>query len=312
MQVKVKWVVAAAAAVVVLGGVWLAQRTHVGESVEVLGDTGRDSPSAWSLPGMGENRSGPQVETVSAMTPDQVRTRLFQEGSFQGTEPAGEWCVTDAKVLKPCHGLRSRFEYYVLGLGEVSIADIRGLIEDEARRAHGDKLAAEIMDIFDKYWKIRTYDWSNQFVQTDRSTWMPVFEEQKSVRRQILGVPWAEAFFGGDEKHFREYYAQLESGQPPPPDPGEPVPQMDPGKDPAAVRADRVARYGEDAANRLAEVDAQWAQWDQRVNAARAEWARLQASANLSEPQKRDEMDRYVTANFQGKELIRVRALVKY
>lgn len=312
MQVKMKWVVALLAAVMGLGGIWLAQRTSSGGGGVTLADGATSSGAAWSLMGAGKD-SGPVAQPAAAlMTPDQVRTRLYQQGSFQGTEPSGEWCVTDAKMLKPCNGLRGRFEYFVLGVGEVSIAEIRGLIQDEARLAHGDKLAAEIIDIFDKYWQIRTHDWKNNFVQTDRSTWMPVFEEQKSVRRQILGMAWAEAFFADDEKHFLEYFAQLESGQPPPPDPGEPVPQMEPGKDPAAVRAERVSRYGEEAADRLAEVDAQWAAWDRRLAAARAEWDRLQAAPNLSDSQKKDEMDRYVNDNFQGKDVIRIKGLVRY
>lgn len=312
MQVKAKWVVALVAAVLGLGGAWLAQRTSTGEGVSLIGGEGRGA-SAWSLMGAGKDAAPEQAApTDTVRTPDQVRTRLFQEGSFQGTEPAGEWCVADGQTLKPCNGLRSRFEYFVLGLGEVSIAEIRGLIQDEARKAHGDKLAAQIVELFDKYWKIRTYDWTHHFVQTDRSTWMPVFEEQKSVRRQILGVAWAEAFFAEDEKHFLEYFAQLESGQPPPPDPGEPVPQMDPGKDPAAVRAERVARYGEEAADRLSKVDAEWADWDRRLSAARSEWERLQAAPNLSDAQKKDEMNRYVNENFQGKDVIRVKGLVRY
>lgn len=313
MQVRTKWVVALLAAVVVLGGAWMAQRVSVdGGGVRLLGGEGGHGQSdGW---GLGGGDAAPQqaADAAPARTPDQVRNRLYKEGSFAGTEPSGEWCVTPDKQLKPCKGLRGRFEYYILGLGEVTIAEIRGLVQDEARRDHGDKLAAEITDLFDKYWKIRTYDWKNQFVQSDRSTWMPVFEEQRSVRRQILGQSWAEAFFADDEKHFLEYFAQLESGQPAPPDVGEPVPQMDAGKDPAAVRAERVNRYGEDAADRLEAVDKQWDEWERRLAAARTEWERLKAANNLSDGQRQAEMQRYVDENFQDKDKIRVKALLKY
>lgn len=310
MRVKTKWMAAMVAAVLGLGCLWVAQRMSAGEPGR--SHEGATPGAAWNLVDLGGQDAPGEAPEATLRTPEQVRTRLYQEGSFQGTEPAGEWCVADAGQLKPCQGLRSRFEYYVLGLGEVSIAEIRGLIHDEARRAHGDKLAADIIDLFDKYWKIRTHDWVHHFVQTDRSTWMPVFEEQKSVRRQILGWAWAEAFFAEDERHFLEYFAQLESGEPPPQDPGEPVPQMEPGKDPAAVRAERVARYGEEAADRLDKVDAQWADWDRRLEAARAEWERLQAAPNLSDTQKRDEMDRYVADHFHGKDVVRVKGLIRY
>jgi lipase chaperone LimK len=246
---------------------------------------------------------------VKAMTPDQVRDRLFRQGSFAGTEPSGDWCVANGQ-LQACPELRKRFEYYILGLGEVTIEDIKALVADEARKAHGPQLAGEIMAIWDKYWQLRNYAWRNKFNQSDRSTWLAVFEEQKLVRRQILGPDWAKAFFEQDEKTFQQYYAQLESGLPPPPDPGEPVPQMAPGKDPAAVRAERVARYGEAAADRLEKADQEWADWERRLAGARSEWDRLRNDASLSDVQRKQQMQAYIAANFKADEHLRVQALL--
>lgn len=308
MQANVKWFVGVSAALLLAAGVWVAQKGHPSNKAAPQATGSEAGADAWRLTGQASREVKPAGVARSAQA---VRDRLFKEGSFAGTRPPTDWCVTTDLKLKACHDLRGLFEYYILGLGEVTIEDIRLLIDDEARRAHGDQLAAEIMTIFDKYWQIRTYDWKNKFIQGDRSTWLPVFEEQKSVRRRILGAEWAEAFFADDEQHFKAYYAQLESGLPPPPHPGEPVPQMEPGKDPAAVRAERVARYGEEAASRLDAVDAQWADWDRRLAAARAEWMRLQGQNNLSDTQKQDEMQRYVNTHFQGKDQLRVRALLK-
>jgi lipase chaperone LimK len=290
------------------GGAWYVQQQGAASTQAAPARAGTGS-NAWAdAASMGVAASAaPQRQR----TPEETRNRLFKEGSLAGTEPSGDWCVGADQLLKPCEGLRTRFEYYILGLGEVTLDEARALIEDEARRAHGDKLGAEIMALFDKYWKVRTHEYRNNFVQTDRSTWLPVFEEQKAVRRQILGEPWALAFFADDEASFKAYYAQLDSGAAPPPKSGEPVPQMEPGKDPAAVRAERVARYGEEAATRLDAVDKQWDEWDRRLAAARTEWERLQAQSNLSEVQKQDEMARYVQSHFQGKEQVRVRALLK-
>ncbi len=309
MQTQTKWLVGLAAALTVGAGSWFM--THRQAAPHAEGEAISDSGvNTWQSGGNGGSLFASDDEPP-ARTADQIRHRLFKEGSFAGTEPSGEWCVAMDQKLRPCEGLRSRFEYYILGIGEVTIQEIRLLIEDEARRTHGEKLAGEIMLIFDRYWKVRTYEWRNKFIQSDRSTWMPVFEEQKAVRRQILGADWAQAFFADDESHFQAYYQQLESGKAPPPHPGEPVPQMEPGKDPEAVRDERVARYGEEAATRLDAVDAQWADWERRLAAARNEWDRLQGLSNLSEPQKKDEMDRYVRSNFQDKDQIRVRALLK-
>lgn len=295
---------------VIILGAMVAWMAHKGAAD---GQAGSNAPDASGWRGMigatPEAPAGAGSAPAVAMTPDQVRNRLFKEGSFAGTEPSGDWCVAAAK-LSPCPDLRKRFEYYILGLGEVSIADIKTLVADEARKAHGEPLASQIMAIWDQYWQLRTYAWRNKFDQSDRSTWMAVFDEQKQVRRQILGADWAKAFFEQDEQHFKQYYDQLESGLPPPPDPGEPVPQMAPGKDPAAVRAERVARYGEAAADRLAKADEEWADWERRLAGARTEWERLKGAPNLSDAQRKQDMQAYINGNFKPDEQARVQALL--
>lgn len=278
------------------------------------GESGDGSSAAtsggWVMirPGVGQEGST-QATGQSSLSAEQVRNKLFREGSFQGTEPNGDWCTSTGK-LSPCNGLRRRFEYYLLGMGEVTVADIRTLVNDEARRANGEELGDAIMAMWDKYWRLRTHEFRNAFVQSDRNTWMPAFEEQRMVRRQVLGEDWARAFFDDEEAKFKQYVAQAESGQPPPPDPGEPVPQMAPGKDPAAVHAERVARYGQDAANRLAKADEEWADWERRLAAARVEWERLKTSQNLSDVQRKQDMQAYVSANFKPDEHLRVKALL--
>jgi hypothetical protein len=218
--------VAATAGSAWLAQPWLTERGlgwhGVAEHLPSLGLAGDEEGEASMPPGV--------VEQLQAMTPDAIRNRLFQEGSLVGTQPAGDWCINAQQQFQPCEGLRQRFEYYLLGLGEVGVADVRALIEDDARKSLGEAQSAQIMALFDKYWQIRTYDWKNHFTQSDRTTWLPVFEEQRTVRRQIMGGAWADAFFLEEEQHFQTYYAQLESGQTMPPQPGDPEPEVALGK----------------------------------------------------------------------------------
>jgi len=297
---------AVALAVGVAAAGWMASQQPGG-----LASIAAVAGGGWSMirPDEAPASQDTSAPTTTSLSAEQVRVKLFKEGSFQGTEPNGNWCVTNDKLVA-CPELRKRFEYYILGLGEVTIADIRNLVEDEARRAHGDELARAIMTIWDKHWQVRTYAWRSVFVQADQSTWRPAFEEQRLVRRQILGEDWAKAFYADDEAKFQQFMAQVESGQPPPPDPGEPVPQMAPGKDPAAVHAERVARYGQAAADRLAKADEEWADWERRLAGARSEWERLKASGQLSDLQRKQDMDAYINANFKPDEHLRVRALL--
>lgn len=238
-----------------------------------------------------------------------IRTRVLGHSSFAGTSPSGDWCVSDG-TLRPCQGLRQRFEYYLLALGIVPAGDIRALVDDEARRAQGDRIAGEIMSIWDRYLALRSKPLRAVFDQNDRSTWMPVFEERQALRRQIMGIAWADAFFAEEERHFRDYSARLDAGEPPAADPGAPVPRMSSGHDPEAVRAERVARYGQAGADRLAAADAAWADWERRLGAARAEKARLMGDGQLSDVQRLQAMQAHVAARFTAEETKRVKALL--
>lgn len=312
VRLSAVWVAVGLVAVLSVGAAWLAYRVwHLPDPVQVPVALG---PQGWSPMAVGQ--AAPPMPVMAAPSGvEAVRARLLGLSSFAGTEPAGSWCVAhngnDKPQLQPCAALRQRFEYYLLALGEIGIEDIRRVVDDEARRAHGDALAAEITALWDRYWVLRNHPWQTPFKATDRSTWMPMLQEQRAMRHQLLGRPWAEAFFADDEQHFEQLYARQESGQPPPPDPGAPVPQMTPGANAATVAAERVALYGEAAAERLARLDDEWADWERRLNAARAERTRLLQSANLSEALRKQEMDRYIQDHFKPEESLRVRSLLR-
>lgn len=309
MQVHRTTVVFAVLATLLAVGGWAAHRLYGTAEPAVF--AARGDGRGWSL--MGAAKSQADAPAASASAPRSaaaVREQLFTKGSFADTQLDGDWAIGPDGKPQPSIQLRRRFENYLLALGEATLPEIRSLVEDDARRAHGDVSAAAILAVWDKYMQLRQHDFQRRFDQSDRATWRPFFEELKAVRRQILGRDWAQAFFAAEEAEFEQFVAQLESGQPAPPDPGAPVPQIAPGKDAAAVRAERVARYGEAAAQRLEQADAEWADWERRLQAGSTEWTRLKQSPELSDAQRRELMDRYIAANFQPDEHRRVRALL--
>lgn len=238
---------------------------------------------------------------------------MFVKGALADTEIAGGWCVVSAasaEVLQPCPDLRRRFDHYLLGLGEVTVTDLRSLVFDDAGRAHGEALAGQILVVWDGYLSLAGYAWSSRFDPADPGTWQAALAEQRQVRRQMLGEAWASAFFADEERHLEAVRAQVEAGTAPPADPGAAVPQVEPGKDAAAVMAERTALYGEAAAHRLAQVDSEWADWESRLGAARAEWQRLQQANQLSDLQRNAQMAQYVQSHFPGSEHLRVKALL--
>lgn len=289
---------------------WLA--TPVAQNVGRIGHT----PGwAWLQSGTANaptpQATAPAPTTADALrSPDVLRSILFQ-GSFAGTQPVGNWCVSSTSALTPCLGLRERFEYYINGIGEISIAEVRALIEDEARRALGAQLAGQVMAIYDKYWAVRNHEYQTRLEMADISTWMPALREAQQVRRQTLGAAWAEAFYAEDEREFIDTYQRATTGTPPPPSKSDPVPAPGGPKDAMAVRSERLARYGEGATSKLEALDARQREFDQNIALARAEWSRLQAQANLSAIDRDSQLHQFIATHFDAPDLRRAMGLAK-
>lgn len=248
----------------------------------------------------------------SGLTPGETRERLFRHGSLAGTTPTGDWCVRGAQ-LQPCEALRHRFEYYLLAQGEVDAADLRALVADELTRAHGPAPVSELLTLWDRYVTLRAHPYRTVFDPHNLATWRALLDEQQRTRRQILGQPWAQAFFAAEEAEARSDLVQLERGAPLPADPGLPVPSAAPDApagNTTAVHTERVARYGAAAADRLAQADAQWADWTHRLQTAQSEWSRLQAAPELSPSQRRQAIDAHIQSHFRPDERRRVEALL--
>ncbi len=259
--------------------------------------------------------AGPSASAVQTAPPGRTRSpaelrSVLQQGSFAGTSPVGSWCVSATQNLAPCLGLRARFEYYINGLGEISSAEVRVLIEDEARRAHGDALAMQIMAVYDRYWLARNHNLNRQVDMADVTTWLPALEEAQRVRLQTLGAEWSKAFFSEDDQEFRETHQRALTGTPPPPSHRDPVPRVQPGTDSEALRAQRIERYGKAVTDELEVLDAKQRHFDEHLALARSEWRRLQDQPNLSEVARRQHLQGFIEQHFDPLDQRRVARLL--
>ena len=215
MQRQMVWLTGLTAAAVVAAAAWMV---HGG---------GEPAPDA-AAPGGAAGGAQDPLSDPAALTPDQMRGRLFEQQAMAGTQGLGNWCV-EAQALQPCPALRERFDHYIDTVGQGDPAKLRAAISDEARKENGDRLGAEIMQIWDKYWRLRSHKWHAQLDPADTRTWMQVYEEQTQVRRQMLGEAWAKAFFDADEKQFLAYHQYITTGRnPSAAPPSAPVPTMNP------------------------------------------------------------------------------------
>lgn len=309
LQSKKRWLpIALAAAVCATIGLlhWATSEHHTTAHTQAA------SAWAWLQPevGRGSAPTPPNApHTADAVRPPHVLRAVLQAGSFAGTRPRGSWCINGVGALEPCMGLRERFEYHINGLGEITEAEVRSLIEDEARRDVGELLTQQIMAVYDRYWAVRNHPLRLRVEMSDPSTWLPALREAQMVRRQGLGEAWATAFYAEEDEDFVATHARAVSGTPPPPSDRDPVPVKVAGQSDEAVRAERIKRYGEEIASQLEALDARHMAFDRAVNQARATWQSLQAQEQLSDQERQAQLKAFVDATFEPQDRRRAMGL---
>ncbi|RTL38618.1 MAG: hypothetical protein EKK53_19015 [Burkholderiales bacterium] len=212
--------------------------------------------------------------------------------SLQGTEADGAWRADAQGRLVIDRALRRRLDYWLSTVGEWTPEVIGQRMRAAAARDLPPPALTELQSVWDRYLALQRHGWQRAVIPADPASWRLALEERQSVRRLHLGRATAEAFYGDEEQRLWRDILALEAGQP---------------KGDETVAA--VPEHPQ-AAQRVAQVEAEWARWDARVADARAEWARLQSAAALSAPQREAAWGDWLAARFDAWEQLRVRALV--
>jgi lipase chaperone LimK len=217
-----------------------------------------------------------------------------QANSLSNTQADGDWGIGANGQAQPSRALRRRFDYLLLQQGEVAMDSLANHIRQQVHKAHGALAAQQITALWDSYLRLQQHAWTTQVNLQRPDTWANALAERSAVRRQLLGPAWADAFHGDEENELRQMIAQSNSGLP--------VLSATPANAPVALP---------DAAQRTAEHEAQWQQWEQRLDAARNRVQQLRSAPELSGPQRHEAISSYLDQQFNGAELLRVKALLK-
>jgi lipase chaperone LimK len=217
----------------------------------------------------------------------------LQALSLSGTEADGDWAVDANGELQPSINLRRRFDYYLTLQGETPLEQVATHLRTQVQAAHGAKAAQQVMDLWARYLRLQQHAWAMQVDLQRPDTWAAALAERSAVRRQLLGLAWAEAFYRAEEDELRALITQTQDGQT------------------AGNSAAPGAVPVPDAAQREAQVEAQWQQWSQRIDAARSQVQQLRQAPELSEMQRNAAIDAYLGQQFSGSELVRARALLQ-
>jgi lipase chaperone LimK len=227
--------------------------------------------------------------------PSTANAPEFQQApSLANTQADGDWGIGPNGQAQPSRALRRRFDYLLLQQGEVALGSLANRIRQQVQSAHGAVAAQQIMALWDNYLLLQQHAWTTQVDMQRPSTWANALAERSTVRRQLLGPAWADAFYGDEDNELRQMIAQTSSGLP--------VSSVAPAHAPTALP---------DAAQRTAQHEAQWQQWEQRLEAARGRVQQLSSAPELSDPQRQEAISSYLSQQFNGAELVRAKALLK-
>lgn len=238
-----------------------------------------------------ERGRGPEPEAVKqAAAPASGAQAMPPLPKGAALRPAGGWSPKAWSVhggkLVPGRALRERFDSYLpLGRG-VTMVEVRATLEQDALADLGQANSAQVLAIWDRYARLQSYDWQHPFNNADPSGWQATLNEQHQVRRQLLGVEWAEAFFGEDEAALQRRMSSLVATAAKPSVPAG-------GSSGAASAASASASAPRD-------------DWPVRSSKARQEWTHLTQDVSLDEGQRLIRIRQYMQQNFSASEAARL------
>jgi lipase chaperone LimK len=244
----------------------------------------------------------------------QVEEALFVKGSLRGTE-FPDWGTARGEPVMPNRRLRDRFDYYLLALGEASLGELTALVKAHAERDLGAATAAEVVSVWQHYLQLQQHAFRFSADPADPQSMQVALQEHRQVRQAILGVHWAQAFYGEEEgAAAADIERRRHAGGTPVASEGDSARtlwQPPPGTDPAVLFRQRADKFGAEAAQRLQALDEEEARWDQRIAAARAHIEGLRRDPGLSAPQRDDAIARHLEQAFpDASERLRANGLV--
>ncbi len=250
------------------------------------------------------------ISGTTRRSAQQWESWLFTQSSLRGTSLDGDWGEIGPQGLRPSLALRQRFDQLMTTLGEVNATELRAMVQSLAERDLGAD-AAQVMAVWDRYVALINAPLTSRPDLSDPQQWLQVLREQQAQRRQLLGAEWATAFFADDEAQLQATVERLAESRSSP----QAAPVAHWHAPPAGVsaeqwRSQREQALGPEAAARLAVVDAEEAAWTQRLETARQTQATLLSRAELSAPQRQQELQRWLDAHIKPQEHIRIKALL--
>lgn len=267
----------------------------------------------WNLPESTAD-SGTRAVAVDGggiRSADEVQHVLFGTGSLRGTELDGEWGVDAQGQLNPGRALRRRFDQLLTTQGEVSLDELTGWLRARLYSELGAEAAQAVLQMWQKYLLLEGQAYRYEVRLDDPSSIRWALQERQQKRRAVLGVAWADAFFADEEavllKQLEARDSRLASAQP---SSSAGMHAAMPHLTPEQAFAVRATQFNAEAAQRLADLDREEVQWQQRLAGAQAQWNQTTQAAHLSPVQQQAAFTQWLDSHFSANERLRVQALL--
>ncbi|MCP5326846.1 MAG: lipase secretion chaperone [Oceanospirillaceae bacterium] len=269
-----------------------------------------------------------------------------EKTSLKGTDIDGAYPVGPDGHLLLNVSIKERFEYFLSTLGEFSLDEVLALVRDDISRELQEPARSEALKLFEDYiaYKRSLVELEKQlgsaasFEQYDMSNMRLRLDQLRNKRREYLSAEAADAFFGFDETYDDFMLGKLDIMNNPQLTADEKAAQISmlenqlpaqlqdmrseterisqvfaqtekmkqQGATAEEVYAQNTAAFGSEAAARIATLENQRAQWQQRIDTYLAAKKAVEESQR-SETQKQQAIEQ-LRAAFTPQEQLRLAA----
>jgi lipase chaperone LimK len=274
-------------------------------SLLAAGGPGAPEPAAASVPAAAAATGGARPVAV-------LEQLLFRDGPLRGTE-APPWGTSPGAPVLPNRALRDRFDYLLLGQGELSLAELTALVRTQAEHDLGAVTAQGVLAVWQHYLQLQQHAYQHVALPGDPARMQVALQEHRQVRQAVLGLHWALAFYGEEEAQLAADIERRLAGEARAPARSKEDALL--AHAPAAPANElfqqRAQRFGPEAAQRLAALDQEEARWAERIGAARQAAAAIRANPAWSAPQQEEALQRLLDQAFpDAGERLRASALL--
>jgi lipase chaperone LimK len=298
-----------------------------------------DTDASWAL-----RPDAPPSSSAGAAPSAQPYHAPAPHPSLAGTDVNGGIRVDDKGRIILHRDVRRLFDYYLSLRGRMENESIRALLRQHLEASQPASVVAEALALFDKYLTLidaetkYAEDWTGRDLKATEQV-ATVLQERRNLRREYLGDALSEAFYQDQEQYEAFQLERMKISMNPNLGDAEKKAALDaaesllspqqreirkqtfawldikklarqPIESLDAEGADAIRqRFGDNALDRLAAVEQERQSWEQKREAWLAEKARLAARPDLSEAEKKAQLQAYGEAHLDATELRRMQAL---